>query len=530
MPDSSPASRRTRTLLLAICLIACLGVGECLDGDGLTISQFRELLARQAAEEVAEVTPEVSVEQCASLPASMPLALDRVPGVANTLIVGNPTPPALIPMNVGDDPASLLGSAPELPADSDGDGVPDVVPPVLDGVVGVNEDLALITTTVNEQVVFADPSDGTLVTGTVDGLARTAISTAVTITPPAGTLDSAGNPFDAPFVATGTTGAAIDSAGTRLFVSMSNIQDDFASNEDPTYGPGVVLVFGIDLSGGTPVIADPDPQVIFTGTTNPTDVVAYAEPAPGVRSFMLVTAAGAVARELGTVGTQPILNFGLAPSAVAAAQASAIEVLEIPAAGDPFVAGVIPLGDSAAGFARVAVDPDDSIGTVGSLLRREVLAFDLRALPMLGLAPVDPPPILDGSTGPDAVIVSTSLTLTPLGTAPPAAICQGSVVGTDWTADGRLVAVEFCDGTVSSWAFDLTTAPVPGIPLPAARISLREEFPAAAPLVPLAVGQLQAPTAIRVRNAPPPANLPDVYLLVGLPEGRLCGIRSDLVL
>jgi len=402
---------------------------------------------------------------------------------------------------------------------------------VLDGVVGIAASLALITTTVNEQVVFADPTDGTLVTGSVGGDARTAVSTAVTLTPEPGALNSAGAAVNAPFVATGTTGAAIDTAGTRLFVSMSNLQDDFSSEADPTYGPGAVLVFDLDLATGVPVIADADPLVIFTSSTNPTDVVAYSE--PGGRSFMLVTAAGAVARVQGSVGLQPIANFALADSAAggnAAALESAIEVIEIPAVGDPFLAGVIPLGQTAAGFSRVAVDPSGSIGSVGSLIDREVLAVDLRALPGLGAAAVDPVPILDGSTGPDAVVDATSLTLTPLGTGPDPAVCQGTIVGTGWTADGRLVASEFCDGTLSSWDFDLTTLPVPGVPIPDQRIGLRTEFAATAPLVIAGLGELQAPTALVVRNPPAPAALPDVYLLVGLPEGRLCGISSDLVL
>ena len=516
------ARRTRRATVVVLAVVACLLLGDDCDVDRDAV---RERLAREAAERDTGPSVAVSPNACVTLPEPMPVGLSLVSGATDRVLVANSEPAAVIPLNIATQPPSVAtpGAVPKIPDDSNGDGEEDETKPKLEGVVAddpnVPAGFALATSTANEQVLFVSPATAELVPLFVDGELRTALSTGVEVTPDDGAVDSHGMDITEPFTTSFTSGVAV--SGTRAFVSTSNVADG-AGGEDPVYLPGTVLVYTVDPALGS---IDSTPQILFTTRYNPTDVTPYA--LPGGRSFILVTSTGAL-------GVSNETRFGLATGASEAGKAGAIEVIEVfPGVDDPALVAVIPLGETAPGFGKVTLDRRDWIGTIGSLVERRVLAVDLRILEALPADPPDEPLILDGSgVGFDPVIDAPSLSIPAIGGGPPPETCAGTVVATAWASDDRLLALEFCDGTVSSWKVDLRGNPGGSTsPFPPDRFSLRTVLRAVAPLVGAAPGQLHAPLGMVVR----PAGLglafgdPDVFLLVGLPEGALCGLASDVL-
>ena len=477
---------------------------------------IRERLAREdAADEMGGVS--ISEDSCLVLPEPMPVGLSLVPDANERVLVASPTStqPAVIPLSIATEPPTVASPpAPIIPLDSNGDGVEDATTPVLDGVVGLAPNLALATSQFNEQVIFIDAETGDTLEGTVGGQSRTALSTAVEVTFPDGALDSNGGDLPAPPSTTSITSGAAVSEG-RLFVSTAN--GLWSAGANPVYLPGTVLVYDFDLSSGAPVNSGDAPQVIFTMGYSPNDVTPYTS--PGGRRFVLATTSGAI----GLVGTR--LDF--ATGSTAAARAGYVEVIEIFARADPTLVAVIPLAEGAPAFGKIAIDPSGRVGAIGSLIgeaggtvkERRVLAVDLGVLDSLPAAAPDPPLVLDGADGnPDAVIDDPSLEITPIAGGPSAGSCSGSVMATAWTPDGRLLAVELCDGTISSWGVNLDVTPPD--------FTLREEVTVVAPFSPFSTEpDLQAPIDMVVRNGSGFSG-PDVFLLLGLPGGALCGIAS----
>jgi hypothetical protein len=516
-------ARRTRRAgVVALAIAACLLLGDDCDVDRDAI---RERLARQAAERDMGPSVAVSADACVTLPEPMPVGLSLVNGATDRVLVANSEPAAVIPLSLATQPPSVAtpGAVPTIPDDSDGDGEVDDPKPVLEGVVGddptVPTGFALATSTAKEQVLFVSPVTAELVPFFVDGELRTAVATAVEVTPEEGAQDSHGDPVADPFTTSFTSGVAV--SGTRAFVSTSNVADG-AGGEDPVYLPGTILMFTVNLLAGS---IDSTPQVLFTTRYNPTDVTPYTS--PGGRSFVLVSSTGAL-------GVSNQTRFGFATGASEAGKAGAIEVIEVfPTPDDPALVAVIPLGETAPGFGKVTLDRRSWIGTIGSLVERRVLAVDLSILDELPTDPPDELVILDGSgTETDPVIDAPSLRITPIGGGPPAETCAGTVVATAWADGDRLLALEFCDGTVSSWKVNLRGNPAHNpTPFPPDRFSLRMELRAVAPLVAAGSGQLQAPLGMVVRPGKPGVSFigPDVFLLVGLPEGALCGLASDVL-
>ena len=516
----SPRTRRAAVVVLAV--VACLLLGDDCDVDRDAI---RERLAREAAER--DMGPSVAVSQnaCVTLPEPMPVGLSLVTGATDRILVANSEPAAVIPLDIATQPPSVAtpGAVPKIPDDSNGDGDVDANP-VLEGIVGddpnVPPGFALATSTANEQVLFVSPTTDELVPLFVDGELRTSVPTGVDVTPEEDAESSHGDPVTDPFTTSFTSGVAV--TGTRAFVSTSNVMDG-AGTEDPIYQPGTILVFTLDFGLGS---IDSTPQVIFTTRYNPTDVTPYT--LPSGRNFILVTSTGAL-------GVSNETRLGLATGATEAGKAGAIEVIEVfpGIVDDPALVAVIPLGETAPGFGKVTIDRRDWIGTLGSLVERRVLAVDLRVLQELPADPPDEPVILDGSSvGFNPVIDAPSLNIPAIGGGPPAEACAGTVVATAWASDDRLLALEFCDGTVSSWQVDLRGNPGGSTsPLPPDRFSLRTVLRAVAPLVGAGAGQLQGPLGMVVRPGIPGVSFvgPDVFLLVGLPEGALCGLASDVL-
>lgn len=497
--------------------------------------------------------PELGIE-CAPLPGAFPAGLDFIPGQAGRLVVANFVPSALLPFDADPVPPSIAGSGsiPSLPPDSDSDGRAEGSPllplaPALDGVLGVAPGIAFATASGYEEVLFVNADTGALRSFTVatpaslaasdypllpppgSSAPRTAVSTLACVPIPAGALDSRGDPApSSPLCAAGhllttfTSGAAL-TAG-HLFVSTSNLGED-AGTANTQFLPGSVLIFDVDLAAVPPRIA-PSALVraIFTSAFNPSEVTPVVT--PGGRSFVLVTASGAIGVRSDDPQTPAIEGGGVAQTD------AAIDVI------DPLtlqLVASVPLGLAGLSFDRLAIDPAGRVAFTGSATGRQLYAIDLAALDAIPpLAPVDPPVLLDGSDAragfSDARIFDAThpLEIDALPNGAPAASCDGFVVAAAFDFAGtRLYATEFCDGTMAVVDVDLGGAPP--VPVPADRFRLLRVRPVTAPVGPAGLGEPRAPGPLAVRPGEPGIAFdgPDLFFLVGDPEGRLCAMESS---
>ncbi len=94
-------------------------------------------------------------------------------------------------------------------------------------------------------------------------------------------------------------------------------------------------------------------------------------------------------------------------------------------------------------------------------------------------------------------------------------------------AGDRLYATEFCDGSLASVGVDLSGFPTTAEL--AQRFELLDLQAVVSPIRTDTLGEARAPGAIRVRPGVPGVDFqgPDVFVLVGEPEGALCGIRIE---
>jgi hypothetical protein len=138
---------------------------------------------------------------------------------------------------------------------------------------------------------------------------------------------------------------------------------------------------------------------------------------------------------------------------------------------------------------------------LGAALGRLLYAVDLR--PIDALSPNDPYVVLDGLSGPDAVIFDAEdpLVLKGISAGAPVETCPGFVVGVDFGDEGRAFATDFCDGTLET--IDVDWSPTLPVPVPPERFSVAEPLELVAPLD---VASLGFPRA--------------------LPEGLLCSVRG----
>lgn len=490
---------------------------------------------------------------CTPLPGAFPAGLAFIPGQAQRLVVANFVPSALVPYDADPVPPSVAGgsSIPSLPPDSDGDGIAEGSPvlplaPALDGVVGVAPGLVFATASGYEEVIFGNADTGALRSFTVEApaslaasdypllpapgsaAARTALSTLACVPFAAGALDSRGDPVESSplcpagqLLTTFTSGAAL--AAGHLFVSMSNVGED-AGTANTQFLPGRVLVYDADLAA-QPGRLSPNPLVraIATSAFNPSEATPVVS--PGGRSFVLVTASGAIGVRSDDPATPVIEGGGVAISD------AAIDVI------DPValqLVATVPLGRAGLSFDRLAIDPSRRVAVTGSATGRNLYAIDLAALDAIPpLAPVDPPVVLDGSDSRagfrDARIFDAAhpFEIDALPGGAPAASCDGFVVAAAFDHSGeRLYATEFCDGTMAVVDVDLSGAPA--IPVPANRFELLRVRAVTAPVGAAGLGEPRAPGPLAVRPGEPGVDFsgPDLFFLVGDPEGRLCGMES----
>ena len=496
--------------------------------------------------------PVITVEQppdqrCLALPSQFPAGFDLAPGLSGRAFAASFNPGVVVPADVESVPPRAVASGPlaDLRGAIARDACNGFLDPAFDGIVGVANDLALVTASSCEAVAFTDPVSGALrefsvatpatarpgvwpfspPPGTSD--LRVAVPTRTCVTVPVGTLDSRGAPV-APspcdttrpsFFSSFTSGAAV--AAGALFVSVSNIGAN-PGRADTQFLPGAVLVFDFDANATPPRVAPRAAgSVIFTSGFNPTHATAYR--APSGRDFVLVTVSGALGLAPDDPAT-PEREAGGRPLSNAA-----IDVID---AAQRRLVATIPLGLAAPSFDRLAIDPTGRVAFVGSAVARRLYAVDLAPLDTMTLSPGVAPLVLDGSGGPNAVIFDAAapLELPALPNGAPAATCPGYVVGADFDATGtRLFATDFCDGTLAIVGVDLSGAPPVPVPAVPERFRVLQSLPITAPLTTASLGLARAPGAVRVRSGRPGVDYrgPDVLFLVSLPEGQLCGVRVD---
>ena len=473
--------------------------------------------------------------RCIALPSAFPAGFDFASsGIA---LAASFTPGVVVPVDVEPLPprAAAPGPFTDLRSAIATDACGGFLDPAFDGIFSVAPDLAVVTASSCEGVAFVTPASGALrsltvatpagfpvgewpfspVPGTSE--ARVAVPTRACVRPPAGALDSHGAPITTTcngtpgYFSNFSSGAAV--AAGALFVSMSNLGAN-PGRPDTQFLPGSVLVFDLDVAAGRVEPA----TMLATSGFNPTHVTTYR--APSGRAFVLVTVSGAL-------GLRP--DDPATPEREAGGTALSPAAIDVIDATERRVVATIPLGLAGAAFDRLAIDPTGRVAVVGSAIGRRLFAVDLAPLDAIALAPGAPPLVLDGSSGPNAVIFDAAapLELPARPNGAPAATCPGFVVGADFDAAGtKVFATDFCDGTLAIVGVDLASGPVP---LPPSRFRVLESIAITAPLDTASLGLARAPGALRVRPGRPGVDYqgPDVLFALGLPEGALCGVRID---
>jgi len=183
-----------------------------------------------------------------------------------------------------------------------------------------------------------------------------------------------------------------------------------------------------------------------------------------------------------------------------------------------------PLGLAGLSSEGLALDPSGRVALVGSQVDRAVYAVDLA--PLATLPPSGGVPwLLDSAVIFDA---DRPFRIPPLAGGAPPDVCPGFTAGVAFNHAGdRAFVSEFCDGSLAAVGVDLSGDPTSG-DLPD-RFTLVDVQGIVAPIRTDTLGLARAPGAVRVRPGQPGVDFagPDVFVLVGEPEGMLCGIRVE---
>ena len=517
---------RRRLIAAALLAVACEGAGD--GGGGLVVED------------------QILDPRCTPVAGSLPSGFELVPGTRDRAALVQFLPPALVAFELTENRPRVrqVGPIPPDGEDSDGDGQRDSsrsaslgflpLSPLMGEVAIPAPDLALVSASNYEEVLFAHPATGALRSASVrnptdapgfaaedypflpqDGVAapRTAISTRACVYPGASALDSGGMPVgqdarcaDAPtsFATNLTAGKAV--AAGRLFVATSNLRNSGQAR----FHPGTVLVYDFEQTPALRVEPDAETPVVWTTGFNPTGVTRHLTRAG--RELVLVTVTGAIGA--GT-GTRNVVTE------------SAVDVID---AASLRIVASIPLGFAGPSFDRIAIDPSGRVGLLGASSHRELYAVDLAPLEDARLYEGDGPPVLlDGlSVGfPDARIFDAEhpLLLPDRADGPPPAQCEGFTHVAINAAGSQAFATDYCDGTLARVRINLSGTPA--VPVPRERFSALGSDEVFEPLSSL--GLLRAPSMLRVRSGAPGLDYagPDVLIAVGLPDAQLCGVKVE---
>ncbi len=481
-------------------------------------------------------------ERCVAVSGPFPAGFEFLTA-AGRLALATFQPVSLLAMNVENLPPQIQASSGDIGFASSLDGCPaSGLIPSPDGLLVVDDTLAVMTATTCESLVFLNPQTGALRNVAVTTPAgfgaldfpelpapgatenRVAASTQACVSPPVA-IDSLGNALPAPFCAGATpsffTGftAGVAVAGGHLFVAMSTL---VTSGATPNFYPGAILVYDFDPSVDPPTLTpNATTRAVFTSGFNPTHVTSFT--AGSGREFILVTVSGSVGLKDDDPGTPEIEAGGLALTDAAIDVIDAVSLLRV---------ATIPLGMAGLSFDRLAIDPTQRVAMTGSAVARNVLAIDLSPLDAL-TGTENPALVLDGSGGnPDARIFHAGdpFVIPALAGGAPAGSCAGFSVGVAFNQAGdKAFATDFCDGTLAILAVDLSGAPAVPVPNDSARFRLSSLQSVTAPVGADSLGLARALGSVRVRPGTPGVDYsgPDVFFSVGFPEGLLCGIRVD---
>lgn len=500
-----------------------------------------------------------STPECRVLSGGFPSGFAALPGAGDEAVVAQFRPPAVIGLDLDDEPPSLLATAP-VPAwpepasprcggvgyDSDGDGLADpdrsdalgflCQSPAPGRLLALDADRVLLATSGYEGVVRADPRSGELRMLALDppipgpgfdpadwpfwpaaGVRpfQTGFSTRACVYG-AGLVDSLGDPIGPNarcdpgrdgFFTSFTSDLA--RSGDRLFVATSNL----IRSTRAQFAPGTLLVFDWnETTVPTRVGPHPTRSILFTSGYNPTSLTPYRTPSG--RALLLVGVSGAIA-----LGTGP----GLVRSD------AFVDVIDV----DRLERiATVPLGRAGLGFRRPAIDPTGRLALYGAATDRVLYGVDLAALddPTLGLGPQTLPIVLDGATPgfPDARVYDADrpFALPKRADGPLDAVCTPRT-SVAIASDGRFaVTSDDCDGTVTRLALALPAARTTPID-PDRALVVERSIAAFAPVLPSTTGEVRAIDAIRIRPGTPGVDFsgPDVHVTAGLPEGAVCGLR-----
>ncbi len=476
-----------------------------------------------------------TIEGCTPIPALSPFPsglalLSEATGLA---VLAQLQPNAVVVFDLEADPTRpRIVASEEIPLDSDGDGRDDaatIAPilgfplyPVPGEIEAIDDELALLSTSNYEQVLAVDPRSGASVAFEVEVPAaipperfpllpapgeraeRFGLSTLACVFPPE-PFDSAGIPVGADvrcdpdrpgFLTNLTAGTAV--AGGRLFVATSNLI------RSARFLPGSVLVFDWQ-PGPNGLVVRPavETPFLFTSGVNPTGVARIVTPEG--RELVLVVASGAIGTSSGAsnIATEAFVDV-IDPSV-------------------PRIVATIPLGFAGPSVAAPAVDPGGRIAWIGASSQRRAYAVDLRGLDTAALYTNPGPPILlDGLTSgfPDARIFTADFPLEFPRRADGRAstACEGLTDVAVDAAGANLIASDFCDGTLTQVAQDLSGSPPS--PWPRERFQVVTQSNAFAPND--AVGEVRAPSRVALRPGSPDY---DGVVVAGQPDGQLCAVR-----
>lgn len=300
--------------------------------------------------------------------------------------------------------------------------------------------------------------------------------------------DSAGTPvsrIDPSY----TSGVTVSNG--KVYVCTSNFT---AVGASPVCPPGTVLVYRWDPSKDPPEVVPSSPSFIVTTRFNPTEVTALGD------RKVLVTNSGVLAiREARAV---PLTE-------------AAVDVVDTDL---DCVVATYPLGLNALSYKAIAVAPDRSRALVGSVAFNSVFELDLTALEDLPAGCPDPVPELTGRVlaGPENPIRTGF-------SGQDGKEANDFVVQVALSADGtRAYASGYNSGTISVLEVEQAVqTPSPKSPLAV--------LPLTPPLDPeQATVEDVGPGPLAVRPGRPGVDYegPDVFVLIGLPAGKMFGIRT----
>ena len=540
------SGRRLVSLASCALLVAGLG-GKCGGGDG-------------SGGDPSRVTFRSFDVRCTALPDpfGFPPGWDFVPGVPGRALAAVFAPPTLVPLDVQSVPFQSPDDAEPflLPGDADGDGRPEPFQ-AIDGVFGIAPDLALVTSSGFEAVLFVDPRGGLRTVeletplglppgalrgwpepGPENAAQRTGLQNFTCIAPPPGALDSRGDLLAdvldpkrdcregvPSFRSNFTAGAALMNG--RLFAAVSNLGGD-RSTDHTQYLPGAVTVYDVDFSLDpprvSPTLATPDGESFILSTAvaehrsfNATHTTAYTTPSG--RPFVLVSHTGAIGIPLDDPDTD-VIEGGA--TRITDGSIDVIDAVRLR------LVASFPLRDANPALNGPAIDPSGRVAMIGDITSRNLYAVDLAALedlPRAGEPGADEVQLLSHAVIFDRT-PGRSFELPHLRGGAPVATCPGSVLGLDFSHDGRSAyAIDACDGSLATLDVDLSGDPA--LPVSGTRFSLREIVALTAPVREDTVGLSRQPVELKVRPGEPGVDFsgPDVFFLISEPEGQLCGLH-----